>query len=146
MERLSNIMRTAQGPYMAAQQRLPQQQGQGQRQSPPMRRPLPPEQSGRQGGPTRSLNAHQARPTLPPRASQGRDEQWEEPAPLPARPLNRESYNNPPLPRVPQPSRYAEHPPQGDYYEEDEPSTIIPSHAQEKPPHATTATRHSPRP
>ncbi len=132
MERLSNIMRTAQGPYMAAQQRLPQQQGQGQRQSPPMRRPLPPEQSGRQGGPTRSLNAHQARPTLPPRASQGRDEQWEEPAPLPARPLNRESYNNPRLPRVPQPSRYAEQPPQGDYYEEDERSTIIPADAQEE--------------
>ncbi|HEY3993515.1 MAG TPA: ATP-binding protein [Ktedonobacteraceae bacterium] len=131
MERLSNIMRGTQGPHQVARQRLPQQpSAQGQRQPLPGQRPLA-EQTGRLGTPNRSPNPYRSRPALPPRVPAELDEQWEETMQPPIRPLNRADYTNPRPQRVPSPARYVE-PPQGDYYEEDEHSTIVPADVQDE--------------
>lgn len=130
MERLSNIMRTAQGSqHLAAHQRVPQQPTeQGQR--PPARRPLP-EQNGRLGAPARSSGPYRSRPALPPRVPETRQDVWEESDQPPAR-SGRISYGSQRVPRLPQPARYAEEPPPGDYYEEDEHPTVVPADAQEE--------------
>jgi DNA replication protein DnaC len=125
MERLSNIIRTGQGPHMAAHQRLSQQPpAQGQRQPMQPRRPLP-EQSGRAGVSARPSGLYSTRLPYEPEAH---DEQWEEPA----RPRSRATYGSQRVPRIPQTGRYTEQPPQGDYYEEDERSTVVPADVQEE--------------
>lgn len=131
MERLSNIMRTGQGAYQAAHQRFPQQTDHGsvpERGAAPARRPQPSEQ----GGVARANvpGNYRARPTLPPRAAQ--DEQWEESLPSSPRQAQRPTYTSQRVPRVPQSTRYSEQPPQGDYYTEDERSTIVPADAEEE--------------
>ena len=130
MERLSNIMRSAQGPHQVARQRLPQQpSAQGQRQPAAGQRPLP-EQSRRLGVPNRSPDLYRSRPALPPRVSEEQNETWEESMQPPMRPLNRANYGSQRSQRVPSPQHYLE-PPQGDYYEENERSTIVPADVQE---------------
>jgi DNA replication protein DnaC len=125
MERLSNIIRTGQGPHMAAHQHLSQQPpAQGQRQPMQPRRPLP-EQSGRAGVSARPSGLYSTRLPYEPEAH---DEQWEEPA----RPRSRATYGSQRVPRIPQTGRYTEQPPQGDYYEEDERSTVVPADVQEE--------------
>ncbi|HLI71835.1 MAG TPA: ATP-binding protein [Ktedonobacteraceae bacterium] len=126
MERLSDIMRTTQGPHVAAKQRLPQQEySQGLRQSPQTRRPLP-EQSGRSRISPRVSGFPSTRPTLPSRYSQDEEEQWEESE----HPISRTNYDSRYTPRA---SRYTEQPPQGDYYaEEEEYSMMIPIDSQEE--------------
>lgn len=132
MERLSNIMRTGQGPHLAAHQRLPQQlPEQGQRQPVPARRSLL-EQGERSGNPARSSGLYSARPALPPHVPEARNEQWEESAQPRTRPRSRATYGSQRVPRLPQPAHYTEQPPQGDYYEEDERSTVVPADVQEE--------------
>lgn len=134
MERLSNIMRGTQGPHQVARQRLPQQpSAQGQKQPMPGQRPLP-EQSGRLGGgPNRSSSPYYSRPTPPPRVPTEPGGTWEESMQPPMRPLNRANYGNASQrpPHTPYTARYAG-PPQGDYYEENERSTIVPADVQEE--------------
>jgi DNA replication protein DnaC len=133
MERLSNIMRGTQGPHQVARQRLSQQPpAQGQRQPLQGQRPLP-EQSGRMGVPNRSPSTYRSRPALPPRVPVEQDETWEESMQPPMRPLNRANYGSSSQhsQRVQRPLRYAE-PPQGDYYEEDERSTVVPADVQDE--------------
>jgi len=130
MERLSNIMRGAQGPHQVARQRLPQQPpAQGQRQPMPGQRPLP-EQSGRLGGSSRPSSPYHSRPPRVP-AEQGAS--WEESMQPSRRPLNRANYGSTSQrsPHVPRPARYTE-PPLGDYYEEDERPIIVPADVQEE--------------
>ena len=126
MERLSNIMRTAQGSqHLAAHQRVPQQPGTpGQRPSARL-----PEQSGRLGTPPRSSGLYHSRSALPPRVPETRQDIWAEDEQPPARP-SRVSYGSQRVPRLP--ARYTEEPPPGDYYEEDERANVVPADAQEE--------------
>lgn len=126
MERLSNIMRTAQGSqHPAAHPRVPQQQpAQGQRPSTHL-----PEQSGRPGARTRTPGLYHSQSALPARVPETRQDSWEESEQPPARP-GRVSYGSQRVPRLP--ARYAEQPPQGDYYEEDEHIHVVPADAQEE--------------
>lgn len=127
MERLSNIMRSAQGPHQVARQRLSQQPPvQGQR-PPAQGTHAFPEQSRRPGEPNRAPGLYRPRPALPPRAPAEANETWEESMQPPMRPPRRVNYANQ---RVPRASRYAELP-QGDYYDEDERSTVVPADVQE---------------
>ncbi|HEX7734670.1 MAG TPA: ATP-binding protein [Ktedonobacteraceae bacterium] len=138
MERLSNIMRGTQGAHLSAQQRLTQQTSTpGQRQSVPG----PRSQSGRLNGSERPTSLYRSRPPLPTRVPAEPGENWEESMQPPARPFNRASYGQDGAgmqrtPRVPSPhphphpARYSEQP-QGDYYEEDEHSTVVPADVQE---------------
>jgi DNA replication protein DnaC len=121
MERLSDIMRTTQGSRSAADQRLPQHHApiQGQRQAPPVRRSLP-EPDSRMGGTDRTPEAYHTRSAPPSRISEVEAEVWEEPAPAPSRSAARPPYNDRRPMRPGQFSRYAEQPPQGDYYAEEE--------------------------
>lgn len=128
MERLSNIMRGAQGPHQVARQRLPQQPSTpGQRLPAQGSRPLP-EQSGRLGA-HRASGGYRSHSALPSRVPVEQDSTWEEVTPSSLRPPYGGSSTRPS--RAPQPARYTE-PPQGDYYEEDERSTIVPADVQEE--------------
>jgi DNA replication protein DnaC len=62
-----------------------------------------------------------------PRQSEIPENQWEATAP-PRSPLSRVNYNGP---RATQNSRYTEQAPQGDYYEDEEFSTVVPADVQE---------------
>ncbi len=144
MERLSNIMRTTQRSYLPADQRAPQQfPAQGQRQPAPTRR-LQAEQSRERQN---STGYSQARPSA--RLPEIPEEQWENSAP-PRSPLSRVNYSGQRREQAGQEAtryteqgpRYAEQPPQGDYYEEDERSTIIPADAQEDWGDDTAAMRY----
>ena len=125
MERLNNIMRTVQRSYQPADQDMPSAQG----QRVPARR-LPPESS------TRPNRAGYTRPTPSARLP---EEQWEG-TPPPRAPLHRTNYSGPRTVResgraAEQPmqrARYAEQPPQGDYYEDEEHVTIVPADVQEE--------------
>ncbi|HEY0757125.1 MAG TPA: ATP-binding protein [Ktedonobacteraceae bacterium] len=141
MERLSNIMKSAQVPHLSAQQRLAQQASNpGQRQAAP-EPPLSSGQSRRMGGPERSPGLYRSRSTLPPHSQHSqhapaeRGETWEESMQSPMRPLNRASYENgaqrPQRVPYPRQDHYIE-PAPGDYYEEDERSTIVPADIQEE--------------
>jgi DNA replication protein DnaC len=125
MERLNNIMRSTQGHNIGAQQRF-SQQAQGPRH--PARRPLP-EQSGRLAPAARPASSYAARPVQPPRVPEDLRERWEEPAQNARPPLNRANYSGQRVPRVH--PRYAESPPQGDYYEEER-ATVISADASEE--------------
>lgn len=117
MERLSNIMRTTQQRSRpAAEQRLAQRQSaQGQRPFSSVRRALP-EQNGRLGIPNRPPELYAGHPAQ--HTPEVQEEDWEEPVSAPSRPVTRPAYHSP---RVGRPgSRYSEHPPQGDYYEDEE--------------------------
>ncbi|HEU5377362.1 MAG TPA: ATP-binding protein [Ktedonobacteraceae bacterium] len=117
MERLSNIMRTKQRPYMPAQ---------GQRPPTVTRHPLA-EQNARPAVPGRSAGLYQGHPT------QRLPEVREEHTPMSSRPpLNRASYGGSRAPYPTQGARYNEQPPQGDYYVEQERSTIVPADVQEE--------------
>src|SRR5262245_10354555 len=136
MERLSNIMRGAQGAHLSAHQRLTQQP------STPGQRPPTPgsrSQSERLSGADHPSGLYRSRAALPSRAPAEQDESWEESMQPPARPFNRANYGHGSQngqsmqrpPHVPHSPRYPEQP-QGDYYEEDEQSTIVPADVQEE--------------
>lgn len=134
MERLSNIMRTTQGPHVAARQRLSQQpSSQGQRLHSPGSRSLAEQSgSGRLSASNRAPGLYRSRPTQPPRIPEEEEEQWEDPMPPQPRPASRVPYGDQRGPRVTRATRYTEQPPLGDYYEEDERSTIVPADVQEE--------------
>lgn len=118
MERLSNIIRTAQRSHSTADQRLPQHlSAQGRRQPPAARRPLT-EQNALPKPGNRTSEVYQARSTPASRLPEAIDEDWEETNSASARSsLTRPLHNRN---RSGQLTRYSEQPPQGDYYEEGE--------------------------
>ena len=131
MERLSNIMRGTQGPHQVARQRLPQQPpAQGQRQPLSGQRALP-EQTGRLNTAGRAPGLYRSRPALPPRVPAEQDEAWEESMQPSPRPFKRANYGSQRSQRVPSSAHYVD-PPQGDYYEEDERSTVVPADVQDE--------------
>lgn len=128
MERLSNIMRTTRRSYLSADQHVPRQfPEQGQRLPTPARR-----SQAEQRERPHSSGYPQARPST--HLPEIPEEQWEDSAP-PRSPLSRANYSGQRREHTAryaeQGSRYAEQPPQGDYYEEDERLTVIPADAQE---------------
>ncbi|MGH2479581.1 MAG: ATP-binding protein, partial [Ktedonobacteraceae bacterium] len=135
MERLSNIMRTTQRSYLREDRRGPQQfPAQGQRTPASARRPQAEQQRERPN----NTGYPQARPATSAHLPEIPENQWEAEAP-PRSPLSRANYGGQrrehagqgPARYIEQGSRYAEQPPQGDYYEEEGRLTTIPADAQE---------------